>query len=78
MMGLIACDAATYRRVKRSVQTLGCPPGPDDCYLCLRGMRTLRVRLRQHEQSALAVANWLQQRPEVVRVMHPGFPPSPP
>jgi hypothetical protein len=72
-MGLIACDRGTYRRVKRSVQTLGCPPGPDDAYLCLRGMRTLRVRMRQHESSALAVARWLVQRPEVRRVMHPGL-----
>jgi cystathionine beta-lyase len=73
MMGLIACDRGTYRRVKRSVQTLGCAPGPDDAYLCLRGMRTLRVRMRQHESSALAVARWLLQRPEVRRVMHPGL-----
>jgi cystathionine beta-lyase len=73
MMGLIACDRATYRRVKRSVQTLGCPPGPDDAYLCLRGLRTLRVRMRQHESSALAVAGWLEKRPEVRRVMHPGL-----
>jgi len=73
MMGLIACSRATYRQVKRSVQTLGCPPGPDDCYLCLRGLRTLGVRMQRHQQSALAVARWLEKRSEVARVMHPAL-----
>jgi cystathionine beta-lyase/cystathionine gamma-synthase len=48
MLGLIACSRDTYRPVKRSVQTLGCPPGPDDAYLCLRGMRTLQVSMPLH------------------------------
>jgi len=73
MMGLIGCSRETYRAVKRSVQTLGCPPGPDDCYLCLRGMRTLSVRMRRHEESAVKVARWLQARDDVVQVMHPAL-----
>ena len=77
MLGLIGCSRETYRAVKRSVQTLGCPPGPDDAYLCLRGMRTLSVRLSRHGASALRVAAWLQARDEVVRVMHPALPEHP-
>ncbi|KAA8499182.1 putative cystathionine beta-lyase [Porphyridium purpureum] len=73
MLGLIACTEQTYRPVKLSVAMLGCPPGPDDCYLALRGLRTLGVRLRQHEKNALEVANWLETRPEVARVIHPGL-----
>jgi len=77
MMGLIACTQETYRRVKLSVKALGCPAGPDDCYLALRGIRTLGVRLQRHEESGLAIATWLEQRPEVTRVMHPALPSHP-
>lgn len=77
MMGLIACSRETYRKVKRSVMELGCPPGPDDCYLALRGLRTLTVRLKQHEQNGLVVARWLETRPEVARVIHPLLPSHP-
>jgi cystathionine beta-lyase len=47
--------------------------GPDDIYLALRGLRTLGVRLPRHYQSGLAVARWLQRRPEVARVLHPAL-----
>lgn len=74
MLGLIAVrDYDIYRAVKKSVAELGCPPGSDDAYLALRGMRTLRVRLKQHGESGLQVARWLEKRPEVARVMHPGL-----
>ncbi|EKX54168.1 hypothetical protein GUITHDRAFT_132564 [Guillardia theta CCMP2712] len=53
MIGLLACSKDTYRRVKRSVQQLGCPAGPDDCYLALRGFRTLSVRMKAHEEHHL-------------------------
>jgi cysteine-S-conjugate beta-lyase len=74
MMGITSArDNATYRALKKSVMTLGCPPGPDDAYLVMRGMRTLRVRLAQHGKNGLRIARWLETRPEVVRVMHPGL-----
>lgn len=74
MMGIIVTkDYETYRAVKKSVAQLGCPPGTDDAYLALRGLRTLSVRLRHHEKSALQLARWLESRPEVKRVMHPGL-----
>jgi cystathionine beta-lyase len=56
---------------------LGDNPGPDDCYLALRGLRTMAVRLRQHGLSALKVARWLQARPEVARVLYPALPGDP-
>ncbi|PXF43886.1 putative cystathionine beta-lyase [Gracilariopsis chorda] len=78
MMGIVAAkDRETYRAIKNSVVQLGCPPGSDDAYLALRGLRTLGVRLRQHEQSALRIAKWLENRLEVKRVMHPGLPSHP-
>ena len=45
--------------------------------MALRGLRTLGVRMRQHQESALAVARWLQKRPEVQRVMYPALPEDP-
>ena len=51
--------------------------GPDDAYLALRGLRSLHTRLKQHEAGGYAVAKWLQERPEVDRVLHPGLRKSP-
>ena len=51
--------------------------GPDDAYLALRGLRSLTTRLKQHEASGFAVARWLEARPEVHAVLHPGLPSYP-
>jgi cystathionine beta-lyase len=50
---------------------------PDDCWLALRGARTMPVRLKHQEQSGLTVARWFENRPEVQRVLHPGLPSHP-
>ncbi len=47
--------------------------GPDDVYLSLRGLRTLAVRLERHHSSGLEVGRWLEQRPEVLRMLHPAM-----
>jgi cystathionine beta-lyase len=51
--------------------------GPDDVFLALRGLRTLAVRLAHHHHSGIEMAQWLEQRPEVLRVMHPALPNHP-
>lgn len=51
----------------------GAVPGPMDCWLTLRGVKTLPVRMRQHEASALAIASWLKDHPAVDRVLYPGL-----
>ena len=56
---------------------MGLCVGPDDMNLGLRGLRTLAVRLRQHQQSGLTVARWFEQRPEVLKVLHPALPGDP-
>ena len=50
---------------------MGQCPGPEDVNLCLRGIRTLSVRLERHQSAALEMANWLAERPEVASVIHP-------
>jgi len=53
---------------------LGQYASPDDCWLALRGLRTLLLRLKAQEQAALALAHWFAARDEVARVLHPAFP----
>ncbi len=72
-----AGNAAIYERLGETHQGLGCAASPDDCSLALRGMKTLAVRLKAVEQSALEVAQWLQQRPEIELVLHPALPSCP-
>jgi cystathionine beta-lyase len=78
MMGVIATrDETLFRKVKDGVSEFGDCVAPDLCYTVLRGIRTLAVRMRQHERSALEVARWLTRRPEVSRVLHPALPDDP-
>jgi cysteine-S-conjugate beta-lyase len=73
MFGCVSANAATLPALKDTVFSMGLCVGPDDMYLALRGLRTLGVRLDRHYQSGLRVARWLEQRPEVLRVMHPAL-----
>jgi len=73
MFGCVSANAATLPALKDTVYSMGLCVGPDDMYLALRGLRTLGVRLDRHFQSGLRVAGWLEQRPEVLRVMHPAL-----
>jgi cysteine-S-conjugate beta-lyase len=73
MLGTISANASLWPRLKETVTTMGLCVGPDDMYLALRGLRTLSVRLERHRQSALTVARWLRERPEVRRVLHPAL-----
>lgn len=78
MMGVITCRTAEqFDAVKTYATQSGHAPGPDDAYLAQRGLRTMAVRLKQHQDNALTVARWLQDRPEVVRVLHPALPDDP-
>lgn len=73
MMGTVACNEATFGRVEEAWGYFGNMPGPDDMYLALRGLRTMGVRLGRHHENGLDIARWLEGRPEVARVMHPGL-----
>jgi cystathionine beta-lyase len=77
MLGTVSANAATLARLKNTVRYTGQCEGPDDVYLGLRGLRTLAIRLERHQKSGLAVARWLEQRPEVLRLLHPALPSHP-
>jgi cysteine-S-conjugate beta-lyase len=77
LIGLVIANEKTWPRLKQSSYEMGQRASPDDCFLTLRGMRTMGVRLRQHATSAMAIATWLQTRPEVARVLYPALPSDP-
>ena len=78
MLGVVtAPDPARLHRLKTTQVMLGQSAGADDIYYGLRGLRTLPVRLERHGRTALALAEWLAARNEVIRVLHPALPGDP-
>ena len=73
MFGTISANARAWPMISEAIRLLGVCAGPDDVFLALRGLRTLAVRLAQHQRSALEIARWLEIRPEVLRVLHPAL-----
>ena len=70
-------DASIYEELRFFQNTIGAIPGPQDVWLTLRGVKTLAVRMRQHETNAFAVARFLQDHPRVSQVYFPGLPQHP-
>jgi cystathionine beta-lyase len=66
-----------YKQLRQSWEALGVIIAPEDAFLTLRGMRTMSIRLKEQMPAGLAMAEWLGQRPEVARVLHPGLPNDP-
>jgi cystathionine beta-lyase len=77
MLGTITSNEESWEPLGRAHRELGVCAGPDDVYLGQRGLRTMGVRLRRHEETALTLARWLDAQPEVDRVLHPAFPSCP-
>lgn len=77
MLGSVTVTEAVADRFDRSRRMLGQTAGPDDAWLALRGLRTLDVRLRRHEENGLRVARWLAEQKQVARVLHPALPDCP-
>ena len=77
MLGTVAANERWLKPLKDTHGNLGLCVGPDDIYLGQRGLRTLAVRLKQHEANAMQLATWLAARPEVTRVLYPALPDDP-
>ena len=77
MLGAVTANDATFGKLQRTSWDLGHFASPDDCFLALRGLRTMGIRLKRHEESALKVAAWLKTQPQVARILHPAFPDCP-
>jgi cystathionine beta-lyase len=77
MLGSVTANSGWYAKLERTSWDLGQSVSPDDAWLCARGLRTMGVRLRQHESSALRIARWLEAQPQVAAVLHPALPGCP-
>jgi cysteine-S-conjugate beta-lyase len=77
MIGSVTTTKKYWSRLRQTAQQLGQVVSPDDAYLATRGLRTLAVRMKAHEASAIKIAQWLDDRPEVETVLHPALPECP-
>ncbi len=73
MIGYVSANESHAARLSDTVGDLGLYASGDDCFLALRGLRTLPVRLKRHQESALTLARWFAARPEVSRVLYPAL-----
>ena len=77
VIGLVVATKETWPLLKNAAISLGQRASPDDCFLALRGMRTMGLRMKQHEAATLAITQWLATRQEVQRVLYPALPGDP-
>ena len=77
LLGTVTATAEHFDRLQRMSWDLGHAVSADDAFLASRGLRTMAVRLKQHEESALEIARWLKEQPRVGRVLHPALPDCP-
>lgn len=73
MIGSVTATPTHWQQLQRTSGAFGQFVSPDDAFLAARGLRTLGVRLKRHEENALVVARWLGDQPQVARVLHPAF-----
>ncbi len=73
LLGLVSANERCWRELRATFDATAFCAGPEDVFLALRGLRSMRVRLLHQQESGLAVARWLAERPEVARVLHPAL-----
>jgi cysteine-S-conjugate beta-lyase len=74
---MVSANAKAWPRLRATYDEMAVCPGPEDVFLALRGLRTMALRLKEHERQALELAAWLRERPEVKQVLHPALPGAP-
>ncbi len=74
MLGIVTAGERAAKQLQKMHWLIGDCAGSEEIYLGLRGLRTMDLRLRQHQAAALQMAHWLQLRPEVAAVLHPALP----
>ncbi len=77
MLGVVAANEASYGPIRQAIRDFGAVIGTEEANLGLRGLRTMELRLQRHFASALHVAEWLQGKPGIARVLHPALPSFP-
>lgn len=74
---VIVKDAKLAEQVGYFQNAMGTCAGPQDCFLVLRGIKTLAIRMEAHNRNALAIGKWLEAHPKIAAVLHPGLPSHP-
>lgn len=77
LLGILTFKEPHRKALERYAYNVGAATSGDVCYLAQRGLRTMALRLEQHQESALKVAEWLAQHPEVASVLYPALPGDP-
>ncbi|THF25789.1 cystathionine beta-lyase [Pseudomonas atacamensis] len=77
LMGLVTANAETWPALRQTYDSMSMLPGAEDCFLALRGMRTMHLRIKEAERRGLEIAQWLLEQPEVKQVLHPAIPSCP-
>jgi cystathionine beta-lyase len=73
LLGMVSANERCFKALRATYDAFAMCPGPEDVFLGLRGLRTMALRLREHEKQALEMARWLAARPEVAQVLHPAL-----
>jgi cysteine-S-conjugate beta-lyase len=73
LLGMVSANDRCFKSLRATYDAFAMCPGPEDVFLGLRGLRTMALRLREHEKQALDMARWLGGRPEVSEVLHPAL-----
>ncbi len=77
MMGTVTCNARAWPPMRQAIHQFGLTTSPDDCWLALRGLRSMGARLTQHRATAERLIEWLRAQPEVERMLYPALPDDP-
>ena len=77
LLGIVSANEESWPALRSTYERMGMLPGAEDCFLALRGMRTMHLRLKEAERRALEIARWLKERPDVSKVLHPALPDCP-
>lgn len=73
LLGMVSANERCFKDLRKAYEAFSMCPGAEDVFLGLRGLRTMALRLREHERQALDLARWLETRPEVAQVLHPAL-----
>jgi len=77
MLGVITTNKKYAKSIRESAHNLGSCPGPEDIYLGTRGLKTLSIRIKKHQENAIKIIEWLLKQKEVNRVLYPALPDNP-
>jgi len=77
VLGSVSANARCWKKLHAHHGIMGCCASPDDTYMTLRGIRSMGVRIREHEKNSIELAKWLEANPAIATVLHPALPSHP-